>query len=250
MAERNPPWSRDELILALDLYLRNRLRLPERDDTAISGLSSVLQSLAGAAAGRFASYRNSNSVYMKLANFRALDPRHIEQGRRGLTRGGRLDSEVWEEFANKPDDVARIAAAIRSNIAEGLFEDEDFALPLEAPEGRLLASVHQRRERNAKLVDTKKMLALKQHGRLSCEACGFDFAAFYGDYGFGLIEAHHVQPLHTLLPGSVTKLEDLVLVCSNCHRIIHAKTQWLTLEQLKALIANNRDGQATSAKPL
>ena len=243
MAERNPPWSRDELILAFDLYLRNRQRLPEHDDPAISSLSSLLQTLAGATAGRFASYRNANSVYMKLANFRALDPLYVEQGKKGLSRGGRLDVEVWTEFADSPEEIARIAAAIRANAADYKLDDDEPRYTTEASEGKLLSRLHQRRERNAKLVESKKALTLTTHGKLCCEACDFDFATIYGEYGFGFIEAHHLRPLHTLLPGSVTRLEDLALLCANCHRIIHARTPWLTLEQLTALIDKNRDRQ-------
>jgi hypothetical protein len=39
---RNPTWSRDELILALDLYLRHRERLPDSDDAEIVELSRRL----------------------------------------------------------------------------------------------------------------------------------------------------------------------------------------------------------------
>jgi hypothetical protein len=44
---RNPTWSRDELILALDLYLRHRERLPDSDDAEIVELSHTLNSLFG-----------------------------------------------------------------------------------------------------------------------------------------------------------------------------------------------------------
>jgi 5-methylcytosine-specific restriction protein A len=58
----------------------------------------------------------------------------------------------------------------------------------------------------------------------------------YGVRGRGFIEVHHLRPLHTLKPGTKTKLQDLALVCANCHRMIHARRPWLTLNELKALI--------------
>jgi 5-methylcytosine-specific restriction protein A len=77
---RNPTWSRDELILALDLYLRHRERLPDNDATEIVELSQTLNSLFGEQAKDAALFRNRNGVYMKLANFRAVDPLHTSQG--------------------------------------------------------------------------------------------------------------------------------------------------------------------------
>src|ERR1700722_11311228 len=79
---RNPTWLRDELILALDLYLRHRERLPDSDDAEIVELSRTLNSLFGERANDAALFRNRNGVYMKLANFRAVDPLHTSQGNR------------------------------------------------------------------------------------------------------------------------------------------------------------------------
>lgn len=46
--------------------------------------------------------RHPNGVHMKLANFRAVDPLHTSQGKRGLSRGGRGVEDVWVEFAERP----------------------------------------------------------------------------------------------------------------------------------------------------
>jgi putative restriction endonuclease len=37
-------------------------------------------------------------------------------------------------------------------------------------------------------------------------------------------------------PGEKTKNEDLALLCSNCHRIVHRKKPWLSVEKLSELI--------------
>ncbi|WP_079530620.1 HNH endonuclease [Halobacillus hunanensis] len=49
------------------------------------------------------------------------------------------------------------------------------------------------------------------------------------------MECHHSIPSQSLRQG-IKKLKDLVLVCSNCHRMLHRKTPWLTKKQLKSLI--------------
>jgi 5-methylcytosine-specific restriction enzyme A len=70
--------------------------------------------------------------------------------------------------------------------------DEDFH---EAPEGRLLTRRHLVRERNRKLVESKRQQVMKKYKKLACEVCHFDFAGRYGDRGKGFIECHHTKPL-------------------------------------------------------
>ena len=36
--------------------------------------------------------------------------------------------------------------------------------------------------------------------------------------------------------NSITKLEDLALICANCHRMIHAQKPWLSVEELRAIL--------------
>ena len=71
---------------------------------------------------------------------------------------------------------------------------------------------------------------------MECEACGFDFQRTYGDRGAGFIECHHIKALSTLTPGDRTRPDDLALVCSNCHRMIHCGSPWLTVAEVRDLI--------------
>ena len=73
--KRNPIWSRDELILALDLYLRFRDALPSKDSAEVTELSSFLAAVGRAkGGGETQTFRNANGVYMKMMNFRRFDP--------------------------------------------------------------------------------------------------------------------------------------------------------------------------------
>ena len=109
----------------------------------------------------------------------------------------------------------------------------------EAAEGRVFTRLHRYRERNRALVERRKQGSMRAAGKLACEACGFDFRETYGSRGEGYIEAHHTKPVHTLAEdGGTTKLEDLALVCANCHRMIHAARPWLTVAELKALLSD------------
>jgi 5-methylcytosine-specific restriction protein A len=110
-------------------------------------------------------------------------------------------------------------------------EEEDGA------EGQILTRTHRVRERDVNLVKRKKEQVRKAVGVLKCEVCDFDFSSRYGAHGEGFIECHHTKPVSELKAGDRTKLADLALVCSNCHRMIHRRRPWLSIERLKALLA-------------
>jgi len=235
-ARRNPPWLRDELILALELYLRNSASPPGKNSEEVIELSTVLNKLGRVLGhGEFKTFRNPNGVYMKMLNFRRFDPVFTFAGKVGLTRGNKDEQKVWEEFSQDHARLIRVACAIQQAV---LLESDSLSLSavsaqdderiVEAEEGRLLTRLHRVRERSRELVSERKLRALRELGRLRCEACHFDFEESYGERGRGFIEAHHTKPLESLLEGSKTKLEDLALLCANCHRMIHATRPWLT----------------------
>jgi hypothetical protein len=107
---------------------------------------------------------------------------------------------------------------------------------LSAKEGRRRWVQHFRRERNASIVNAKKAQVLKKTGRLKCEACEFDFRERYGALGENFSEAHHVRPLSTLREGEETKLSDLAILCSNCHRMIHRTKPIMSVADFKRLL--------------
>ncbi|TCW35647.1 putative restriction endonuclease [Laceyella sacchari] len=109
------------------------------------------------------------------------------------------------------------------------------------PEGKAKLVQHITRERNPRVIKLAKEIFKANHdGRLFCEVCGFDFYEFYGAIGEDYIEGHHTIPVSELKNGHMTKVEDIALVCSNCHRMLHRKRPWLTKEQLKQLVTNNK----------
>lgn len=80
---------------------------------------------------------------------------------------------------------------------------------------------HLRIERAPGLSKKKKSQFRREHeGRLFCESCGGDFLQ-YGLYSNAVFEVHHRRPLGKAKPGMTTKMSDLAVLCSNCHRAIH-----------------------------
>jgi len=113
----------------------------------------------------------------------------------------------------------------------GFTEDDDGF-----PEGKLILKQHLVRERNSKVIKFAKEQFIQQHGKLFCEICKFDFIACYGDIGEGYIEGHHTKPVSEMTENDETKVEDIALVCANCHRMLHRKRPWLTINELKELL--------------
>ena len=118
--------------------------------------------------------------------------------------------------------------ALEDRIAQFANRGEADDLPV-SPEDRVWIegsprrTTHLRRERNSRAVREKKEAFRIEHGRLKCEECGVVPEDVYESYGDACIEVHHKQPLSDLPSASETRLEDLMCVCANCHRILHQK---------------------------
>lgn len=107
----------------------------------------------------------------------------------------------------------------------------------EFSEGRKYVREHVYRERSPKLVKEAKIRFKETHdGKLYCEICGFSFTDRYGELGRDFIEVHHTKPISEMEEGECTKLEDVTIVCSNCHSMIHRKKPWLGIDELKKVL--------------
>ncbi|MDP2490733.1 HNH endonuclease [Vibrio splendidus] len=118
------------------------------------------------------------------------------------------------------------------NNSENSCDDES-----SYPEGKEIYRKHRNYERSKAVVLKAKNLRLASTGKLDCEVCGFDFVNIYGDLGYGYIEAHHKLPVSQVPKGHRTKVNDLALVCANCHRMLHRGKKLLTVEKLKISLA-------------
>jgi 5-methylcytosine-specific restriction enzyme A len=157
-----------------------------------------------------------------------------------------MDRDVWKEFSGDLPRLKTVAAAIRANVAS--LTPTEAAVDLdgisEAEEGALLTRLHSFRERNLKLVAAKKKQVLAETGRLACEACDLDFGERYGERGQDFIECHHLVAVSSLRRGQKTKLDDLALLCSNCHRMVHVRKPWLELNKLIEIQAEGAPAHA------
>lgn len=226
----NPKWTRDEIILALDLYFECNGKIPGRSDPRVKALSDILRAFPHhSAAARKESFRNPDGVGFKLQNIR-----QVATGK-GLGNVSRTDREVWNELGHDPERTKQHANLIRSGIevvegaADNLSADDIFA------EGKVVTETHVRRERDPKL--RKRLLEQRRKsGELTCDICSCAPSDHPPHLGEAVFEAHHVIPL-AFGQERKTQLKDMSLLCANCHRMVHSAIaqakRWLSIAEAK-----------------
>lgn len=78
-------WSRQELIVAFNLYCRMPFGKIHSRNPVIMQVAKQLE-------------RTPSSLAMKMLNFASLDPMIVNTGRRGLGNASNSDRSVWQEF--------------------------------------------------------------------------------------------------------------------------------------------------------
>jgi len=140
----------------------------------------------------------------------------------------------------KPTGLDEIVFNSLFSLAQEYIADDDYGYDSEFPEGKEIERRHKLRERNQAVIKAAKDSFKQKKGKLYCQVCGFDFHDKYGEIGCDFIEGHHTIPISELEGEVKTKVGDVALVCSNCHRMLHRKRPWLKMEDLKSLIVINK----------
>jgi hypothetical protein len=110
-------------------------------------------------------------------------------------------------------------------------------------EGDKVTKEHVRLEqtkRNLEIVKLAKNIAFQRDGKLLCECCKFDFVKTYGSLGHKFIEGHHKVFINN--GPRETKIGDIALVCSNCHRMLHRRNvdgSFNSIKQLQKILQDN-----------
>ena len=132
MPSRPKDWSREEHILAFNLYCkipfgRQHSRAPE-----IIDLAKIL-------------HRSANSVALKLNNFSRLDPELQARGIKGMPHGAKGEIEVWRDFENNPEALAfeseRLLSKYTGRKLEDIAEIDERELPKEGLERERMVRV-------------------------------------------------------------------------------------------------------------
>jgi putative restriction endonuclease len=90
MREGQKLWTRDELILTINLYCKLPFGKMHSRNEEVKSLAELIG-------------RTSSSVALKLGNFASFDPTLQQRGIVGASNASKLDKQVWNEFYNNWD---------------------------------------------------------------------------------------------------------------------------------------------------
>jgi len=120
MKEGQKLWTREELILAVNLYCKSPFgRLHHLNPEVIH-----LANLIG---------RTPSSVAYKLVNFASLDPSLQARGIKGASNASKLDAEIWNEFFNNWDILPFESEKLLANFEHTSVEELNHIPEMELP---------------------------------------------------------------------------------------------------------------------
>ena len=90
MKEGQKLWTRDELVLAVNLYCKLPFGKMHKSNAEIIKFAELIN-------------RTPSSIALKLGNFASFDPSLKERGIKGASNSSKLDKQIWDEFYNNWD---------------------------------------------------------------------------------------------------------------------------------------------------
>jgi len=136
----------------------------------------------------------------------------------------------WAEFFDRERRGSAWAYRPKTAIRPPVAADCE----LSAIEGDPRMFFHLRRERNPAVAEAKREAARVAGGCLKCEACDFTTRDMFPDLGGEVCEIHHRLPLAAALQAVETHVEDLAVLCANCHRAIHRTRPMMSVEDFRS----------------
>jgi putative restriction endonuclease len=121
MKKGQTPWSREELILAVNLYCQTPFgKLHSRNPEIIQ-----FANLIG---------RTPNSVAYKLVNLASLDPTLKIRGIKGASNTSRLDKQIWAEFFENLEELSFQSEILKANFQKSKIETTPTGSDIDFPE--------------------------------------------------------------------------------------------------------------------
>ena len=175
----------------------------------------------------------------RLAAQKAAIPVFLKQSAREWKYVGNFSSA---KLVRDASDLSPLKPHRRLDAVGVLYLNEEDQSPefstqvtqdVQANEGQRLLYKHTRKERSPILADAKRRAVRAEKGYLWCEACLLDESKVPMEIGEACFEVHHLQSLAKPLEPTITRLDDLALVCANCHRMLHRSNPMLSPIELR-----------------
>lgn len=110
MKEGQSLWTREELILTLNLYSKITFGQMNNSNKQVHELAKLIG-------------RTSGAVVRRLANFASMDPVQIKRGIKGLPNAGGLAEKIWNEFYNNWDKMFEESDELLAKYKQTKVED-------------------------------------------------------------------------------------------------------------------------------
>ncbi len=160
------PWSRDELLVAFNLYCKLPFGQLHHGNPRIIEVAQFLD-------------RSANAVAMKLSNLASFDPQLEKRNIRGLSHASKRDKEIFEEFYLNPESLANASESAMEQLTSDDNEVSTRSLTSEGP------------------TETERVVRVRRVQRFFRESVLANYEYKCGLTGIaitGLINASHIIP--------------------------------------------------------
>lgn len=164
-------WTRDEMILVLNLYLKTPFGKMHKGNPDVVKTASLIG-------------RTANAVAYRLVNYAACDPLLKARGIVGMSHGGKKCEEYWQEFANDRERLLFESEQILAKF-EGISIEAKFEKDIkDIPDG--LVGLSKERQTMVRVNQNvfRQIVLANYDGK--CALTGMDIA--------GLLVASHIIP--------------------------------------------------------
>ena len=176
-------------------------------------------------------WNRDKSIYLSYKSYLNIDRKFLDS--LANEESIKIVNEMLKHYSSK-----RPKKKADANSQNSSFDLDVLGIDLQTTEGRESLLLHVKKERDLNFIKKCKKALLKKNGELRCEICKFSFQEKYGKIGIGYIEAHHTKPISELTSETIISINDIIFVCSNCHRIIHRRYPCYTKHELIEIIEN------------
>jgi predicted HNH restriction endonuclease len=209
---RQPKWTLDEVILAVNAYFEiGDVRKVTLDNPLVIELSKLLRALS-IHKNTGAIFRNVTGVQMILKNIATLD----KNAEYHLGAATKLQKKVYSYYFGNKLYLKELANVIRTclPLPFDYYEPIDFDNFMA---GNLLYLYHLYIENKSRAATILKEEFYNRR-KSRCAPCGIDLSVLYGEKSYELLEQHYTEKIINYHNGMNILPDRFVAICPTCHK--------------------------------